>query len=70
MKRQNVLSSDITSIGYDESTQILEVEFKHGDVYQYYNVPKEVYKGLISASSHGKYFHAHIRDVYRYSKIS
>jgi len=70
MERKKVSSSDITSIGYDESTRTLEVEFKNEDVYQYYDVPKETHESLIKAKSHGKYFHAHIRDIYQYSKIS
>lgn len=70
MQRQSVTSSNIASIGYDESAQTLEIEFRDGGIYQYYDVPKEVYEEFINAGSHGKYFHAHIRDEYPHSKIS
>jgi len=41
MKRQAVESSNLASVGYDVENEILEVEFKHGRVYQYFDVPKD-----------------------------
>lgn len=68
MKRQAVDSSNLASVGYDPQT--LEIEFKHGGIYQYYNVPKSVYDGLMNASSHGQYFDRNIKKAgYRYSKV-
>ena len=39
MDRIQVRSSNIRSIGYDQKTQTLEVEFLKGGVYQYFDVP-------------------------------
>ena len=69
MHRQSVSSSNLRSVGYDESANILEIEFHSGGVYQYFGVPPAVYYGLMAAVSHGKYFYAHIKDVYRCTKI-
>lgn len=69
MYRKAVASSDIASIGYDDFTKTLEVEFNRGDIYQYYDVSEVVHKEFINACSPGKYFHAHIRDEYRHSKV-
>lgn len=69
MKRQSVESSNLASVGYDEERQILEVQFKHGGVYQYFDVTKDVYDELMSADSHGKYFSANIRNDYEYQKM-
>ena len=71
MERIPVISSDIASIGYDDASSKLEIEF-HSDnsIYQYYGVPKIEYDELMSASSHGKYFHKNIKNRYRYEKIS
>jgi hypothetical protein len=69
MKRQSVESSNLASIGYDAENEILEVEFNHGGVYQYSDVPQDVYEELMSASSHGKYFSANIRNDYDYVKL-
>jgi len=69
MDRTPVISSNLKSVGYDMNTKTLEIEFKNGSVYQYYEVPLDVYEGLMKAPSHGKFFHAHIRNVYRYKRI-
>ena len=70
MDRKYVSSSNIASIGYDSISQVLEVEFLNGSIYQYYNVPEALYEGLMSADSHGKYLDANIKKGgYRYSKV-
>lgn len=69
MKRTPVSSSNLRSVGYDSSTSTLEVEFNDGSIYQYSGVPSSVYQGLMAASSHGSYLHAHIKDRYPYRKI-
>ena len=35
MMRIPVASSNVATVGYDEATNTLEVEFKDGSVYQY-----------------------------------
>ena len=69
MRRQEVNSSSISSIGYDGISQTLEVEFIDGGIYQYFNVPRYVYDGIMNAGSHGRYFAQNIKDRYRYSKV-
>ncbi|MBU4502190.1 MAG: KTSC domain-containing protein [Nanoarchaeota archaeon] len=61
MERQPVSSSDLMSVGYEEESQILEIEFLKGGIYQYYGVPVGIYDGLMSAGSKGSYFHQNIR---------
>lgn len=68
MDRQAVDSSNIASIGYDGSTETLEIEFLKGGVYQYYDVPQHVYDDLMSAASHGSYLSSNIKGTYSYSK--
>lgn len=71
MTRTSVSSSNIASIGYDSSSQILEVEFLKGGVYQYSGVSVSTYNALMSASSHGEYFDANIKKGgYSYKKVS
>jgi ATP-dependent DNA helicase RecG len=69
MKRQSVESSNLASIGYDAENEILEIEFNHGGVYQYFDVPENVYEELMNADSHGVYFLANIRNDYEYEKM-
>lgn len=63
-----VSSSNLVSVGYDESSMILRVQFNSG-VYDYFGVPKNIFEGLLSASSKGKYHHAYIKNSFRYSKV-
>ena len=69
MERQRVSSSNIRSIGYDNSTSTLEVEFINGRIYQYYNVSESVYSALMSASSHGQYLAANIVNNFKYKEL-
>ncbi len=64
MNRQGVKSSNIKSIGYNESQQLLEVEFTNGTVYQYKDVPRDKYQALIEADSIGRYFMQNIRGKF------
>ena len=66
MNRTPVSSSNLSSVGYDPASKILEIEFHSGRVYQYFNVPESVYHGLMNASSKGGYFNQHIKDVYSF----
>lgn len=70
MIRKPVESSNLASVGYDASSATLEIEFRSGGIYQYFDVPESVYRELMEAPSQGKFFHVHIRDKYRYVKIS
>ena len=70
MKRQSVESSNLASVGYDAENEILEIEFNHGGVYQYFDVPENVYEELMSASSHGQYFDRNIKKAgYEFKKM-
>ena len=70
MQRQPVTSTNMRSVGYDASTQTLEVEFGDGAVYEYYDVPPAVHVGLMQATSQGSYLHRYIRDRYAYRRVS
>lgn len=64
MIRQPVRSGDMKSVGYDEATATLELEFRDGSVHQYQQVPPHVHLELLNAPSKGFYFHAQIKDRY------
>jgi len=67
--RVRVESSAMNSVGYDSNESVLVVEFPNGTVYHYFDVPSEVHSGLLSAESHGKYFHRHIRGKFRHERV-
>ncbi len=69
MKMENVDSSNVKAVGYDEGSSTLLVEFKNGAIYQYFDVPQSMYEGLRDADSVGRYLADHIKGNYRYSKV-
>jgi hypothetical protein len=71
MIRHPVSSSNVASVGYDVSTSILEIEFWDGGIYQYSGVPEVHFVRLTSGNgSVGSYFHAHIKNRFRYRRIN
>lgn len=68
MEHISVKSTDLRSVGYDPNSKTLEIQF-HNGLYTYSNVPESVYTSLMSAASHGKYFHQNIKGNYSYRKI-
>lgn len=64
IKRTQVASSNIASVGYDKDKMILEVEFHNGAIYQYFEVPEKVYIELLKAPSHGAYYYNEVKDKF------
>ena len=69
MERYSVASSNIATIGYDEETETLEVEFLAGSIYQYFGVPSHIHEQLMQAGSKGRFLHTYIRNAYPYSRV-
>lgn len=69
MKRNTVSSTTMRTVGYDHVQNILEIEFIDNDIYQYLDVPFEVYNGLVNGDSLGKYLNEVIKQNFEYKKI-
>tara|TARA_R110000850_G_scaffold85388_6_gene183577 strand:+ start:253 stop:462 length:210 start_codon:yes stop_codon:yes gene_type:complete len=69
MERKPVTSSNLASIGYDETSSTLEIEFLNNSIYQYFDVPQHIHQALMQAESQGQYLAQNIKGVYRYSKV-
>ncbi len=69
MEMVPVSSSSIAAIGYDEDSQTLQVEFNRGTLYQYFDVPQQIFDELQQANSVGTFLNEHIKGIYRYSKV-
>lgn len=67
MNRQFVNSTRITSVGWENNT--LEVEFKNGKIYQYYDVSLIEYKNFLNSSSLGSAISV-IDKNHRYKSIN
>jgi len=68
MHRNHVDSSAIASVGYDETSSVLEVEFSSGVVYDYFKVPERVYRDLLKAPSKGSFVSRRVRDRYPFER--
>lgn len=69
MNMISVSSSNLAAIGYDEQSNTLRVEFRHGGTYDYFDVPEQEFEALRAASSHGQYLAQNIKGRYRYAKV-
>jgi hypothetical protein len=63
-------SSSLRSVGYDAATSTLEVEFRNGSVYQYTNVPSELWTRFRHAESIGRFFQENVRDQFETMRVA
>jgi hypothetical protein len=69
MARTEVVSSAIVAVGYDAAEKILEIDFRDGVIYHFFDVPPSVHKALLRARSKGKYYNKHIIRHYQYRRV-
>jgi hypothetical protein len=62
-------SSNIATIRYDVEQSTLEVEFRNGGRYHYYDVPEHVAQAFEHAESKGVYLAQNIKGNFRYSRV-
>ena len=70
MTRTEVTSSSLASIGYSPTQGTLEVEFNHGAVYRYLDVPPKVFEAFMVAESKGTFFNQAVKNTYSYQRVS
>jgi curved DNA-binding protein CbpA len=57
-------------LDFEYKAQVLKIHFADGNVYEYFDVPKEVYRKLINADSPGRFARRHIFNNYIYRSLS
>ncbi|MER3491375.1 MAG: KTSC domain-containing protein [Mastigocladus sp. ERB_26_2] len=62
-------SSMANAIGYDSNTNILQIEFHNGTVYQYSDIDQDTWQDLHQADSIGKFFNENVRGKYQYERV-
>jgi hypothetical protein len=63
-------STSVEALQYDNESKKLTVEFKGGAIYDYYDVPEDVFEGFHEADSIGKYLNSQVKGSYNFEKIS
>ncbi|MBN1404509.1 MAG: KTSC domain-containing protein [Opitutales bacterium] len=69
MERRRVISTLLSSVGYDAAAKHLEVELVNGSVFEYYGVPEDIHRALMNADSRGSFYHGMIEHVYAFRKL-
>lgn len=67
--KQSVVSSQLKEVEYDTETSILTVTFMQGRMYEYKDVPADVFRKLIEAESIGSFFIHNIKNKYQFKQI-
>lgn len=66
-----VNSSNIYAVGYDQDALEMYVEFLDGSIYRYYDVPLDIWKGMLLVNSKGSYLHWRIKiNDYDYEDVT
>jgi KTSC domain len=69
MQRERVESSGVVSVGYDDWSKILEIEYPGGAVYDYSHVPEVLYRDLLAAESKGRFINLYIKPYFQYEEV-
>ena len=69
MRRQRVPSSGVVSVGYDDWSKTLEIEFPGGAIYDYAHVPEVLYRDLLQAESKGRFVNLYIKPYFEHEEI-
>ncbi len=62
-------SSNLSRTEYDTETKKMVVEFKNGLIYEYNEVPHQIYTQFRMSESQGKFFSSKISKVYKYIRL-
>ena len=64
MKSTPVESTTLATVAYDADRELLQIEFHHRGIYQYFGVPSAVHAALLRSPSKGQYFNHAIRGKF------
>lgn len=69
MRMTPIDSTAIARTGYSGAKRILRLEYRNGRIYDYFDVPPEIYKEMLSADSAGEFVNLEIKPNYDYSEV-
>lgn len=65
-----IASRALAEIGYDPATRTLRVRFHHDGLYDYLDVPEDVYEGLLGSPHPWTDWGRHIKESYGYVHLA
>lgn len=66
----DINSSNITSAKYDTETKDLTINFKSGFIYDFYDIPWELFTKFRLSESQGKFFNSQIKNKFKFKKLN
>jgi KTSC domain-containing protein len=69
MNRTAIASPGIAQVGYEEGSEILEIEFASGKIFQFFNVPLNLFNQLMDSSHKERYYETNILERFPYKRI-
>ena len=70
MRFTAVQSTTLATVGYDDTREVLQLEFLSRAIYDYFGVPRAVHQALLGAPSKGRYFNQAIRGCFPFCRVS
>lgn len=69
MNRTGVTANGIAQVGYEQGSEILEIEFTSGKVFQFYNVPEKMFDQFMNTTQKESYYEINIYERFPYKRI-
>jgi len=69
MHRTGVAVNGISQVGYEDGSEILEIEFASGKVFQFFNVPPKTFHQLMDSEFKEFYYQNNIHERFPYKRI-
>jgi hypothetical protein len=69
MQRTGIAVNGIAQVGYEDGSEILEIEFTSGKVFQFFNVPPKMFDQLMDSQFKEFYYQNNIHDRFPYKRI-
>lgn len=66
---QQVASSHIEALAYDEDSGVLSVRFTDGSEYEYDDVSSSLYEAFLAYPSKGHFFKQNVRGAYEHRRV-
>lgn len=69
MQTKTIDSTSVAEVGYEQEENLLRVQFQNGSTYDYFDVPADVYEGILRAPSAGRFFNENVSGEFAYQRV-
>jgi hypothetical protein len=69
MQTTALKSTSLAEVGYEREESLLRIQFQSGAIYEYFDVPANVYEDLLHASSAGRFFNENVNGEFDFQRL-